>query len=143
MSPIGQQVWVEPGNGGDHCTWPTSCMLRRSVQSMIEMPPPHQAQYMRSPRIIGGPCSVIALSAGIGSLPSPSPSAFCHGRPQMLTTSGLSGSLVSSVQITRLFQPGASLGRKASCALVVDAEAVRAAAGRVVEADLARLRRAC
>ena len=81
---------------------------------MIEMPPPHHAQYMRSPRIIGGPCNVIALSAGMGSLLSPSPSDFIHGRPQMLTTSGLSGSLTSSVQITRLFQPGASLGRKAS-----------------------------
>jgi hypothetical protein len=85
---------------------------------MIDIPPPHHAQYMRSPRIMGGPCSVIELSAGIGSLPSPSPSDFIHGRPQMLMTSGFNGSLTSSVQITRLFQPGASFGRKASFLLL-------------------------
>ena len=32
----------------------------------------------------------------------------------MLITSGFSGSLMSSVQMTRLFQPSASLGRNAS-----------------------------
>src|SRR5581483_6572706 len=100
-SPIGQQVWLEPGNGGDHLVWPTSFMSRRSLQSMIEMPPPHQAQYMRLPRIMGGPCRVVASSAGIGSLPTSAESVFIHGRPQMLMSSGLSGSLMSSVQITR------------------------------------------
>src|ERR1700739_3389653 len=112
-SPIGQNVWLEPGNGGDHLVWPTSFMARRSLQSMIETPPPHQAQYMRLRRIIGGPCNVVASSAGCGSLPTWSLSVFIHGRPQMLMTSGLSGFLMSSVQITRLLQPGASLGMKA------------------------------
>src|SRR5580704_4465044 len=83
-SPSGQQVCVEPGNGGDHLMWPTSFMARKSVQSMIDMPPPHQAQYMRLPRIIGGPCKVTASSAGIGSLPTSSESVFIHGKPQML-----------------------------------------------------------
>ena len=68
-------------------------------------------------------------------------SVFIHGRPQMLTTSGLSGSRMSSVQITRLFQPGASLGMKASAALEIDAEAMRAGARHVVEADRLRRRR--
>src|SRR5215471_21299209 len=58
--PSGQQVWVEPGNGGDHLMWPMSFMACRSLQSMMEMPPPHQAQYMRLPRIVGGPCKVVA-----------------------------------------------------------------------------------
>ena len=114
-------------------------MLRRSLQSMIEMPPPHHAQYMRLPRIMGGPCSVTASSAGIGSLPISSESVFIHGRPQMLTTSGLSGSLMSSVQITRLSQPGASLGMNASPRSQIDAEAMRSGTRHVVKPD--RLRR--
>ena len=105
---------------------------------MMATPPPQNAANMRLPRIIGGPCSVQVVSAGIGSPPLPLPFAFCHGRPQMLTTSGRSGSRMSSVQITRLFQPSASFGQEGELALVVDAEAVRAGARRVVEADLLR-----
>src|SRR5262252_11145285 len=88
LLPIGQQVWVEPGNGGDHLMWPTSFIAARSVQSMMEMPPPHQAQYMRLPRMVGGPCSVVACSFGCGSLPTSFESVFIHGRPQIDTTSG-------------------------------------------------------
>src|SRR6185437_2618194 len=106
-SPSGQQVWLEPGNGGAQDRWPTSFMLRRSEQSITEMPPPHHAQYMRLPRITGGPCSVTASSCGAASPVSPSPSAFIHGRPHWLRISGFKGSEMSSVQITRLFQPGA------------------------------------
>jgi len=70
LSPIGQQVWVEPANGGDHCVCPTSSMLRRSVQSMIDMRRPTMRNTCGFHGIIGGPCNVMALSAGIGSLPS-------------------------------------------------------------------------
>ena len=119
MSPIGQQVWFEPGKGGAQDRCPASFMLDRSVQSMTEMPPPHHAAYMRLPRIIGGPCSVMASSCGCALPPSPTPSAaFIHGRPHWLMTSGFSGFLMSSVQITRLFQPGASFGRNASLRLL-------------------------
>ena len=115
--------------------WPMSFMSRKSLQSIIDMPPPHHAQYMRLPRIIGGPCSVVASSCGCGSLPTSSLSVFIHGRPQMLTTSGLSGFLMSSVQITRLSQPGASFGMKASPRSKIDAETVRAGSRHIVEAD--------
>src|SRR6185436_20992021 len=64
LSPSGQQVWLEPGNGGAQDKWPTSFMLRRSEQSITEMPPPHHAQYIRLPRITGGPCRVHRSSAG-------------------------------------------------------------------------------
>ena len=105
---------------------------------MMAMPPPQNAAYMRLPRIIGGPCSVQTVSAGIGSLPSPAPSAFCHGSPQMLTSSGLSGSRMSMVQMTRLSQPSRIVGEEGELPRAVDAEAVRPAARHVDEADLAR-----
>ena len=45
---------------------------------------------MRLPRIIGGPCSVqVVVGRHADRRPRPCRSAFCHGRPQMLTTSGL------------------------------------------------------
>src|SRR6185436_12599696 len=118
-SPSGQQVWLEPGNGGAQDRWPTSFMLLRSEQSITEMPPPHHAQYMRLPRMYGGPCSVVASSGGWPASSSPElTSSFIQGRPQMLTTSGSSGFLMSSVQITRFFQPGALFGSIASLRLL-------------------------
>src|SRR5882757_6503925 len=92
--------------GGD--PWPASFMSRRSLQSITETPPPQNAANILLSRIIGGPCSVQVLEAGTGSLPNSQPSDVCQGRPQMLTTSGFSGSLISMVQITRLSHPGAS-----------------------------------
>src|SRR5438045_6025365 len=59
------------------------------------------------------PCNVTASSCGAASPVSPSPSAFIQGRPHWLRISGLVGSLMSSVQITRLFPPGALFGRNA------------------------------
>src|SRR5215212_10282520 len=86
-SPSGQQVWLEPGKGGAQDRWPTSFMLLKSEQSMTEMPPPHHAQYMRLPRIVGGPCSVTASSCGAALPKSPSPSfAFIQGSPNWLMT---------------------------------------------------------
>ena len=106
---------MPPMNGGDQLMWPSSFMSARSVQSITETPPPHQAQNMRLSRITGGPCSMqtcsgsACLRALAASLPS-----FCQGSPQMLTISGLSGSRMSRVQITRLSQPSALQGRSAS-----------------------------
>src|SRR4029078_6767201 len=91
-SPSGQQVWLEPGKGGAQDRWPTSFMLRRSAQSITETPPPHHAQYMRLPRIVGGPCRVTASSCGAAAPKSPSPSAFIQGRANWLITSGFGGS---------------------------------------------------
>ena len=93
-------------------------MLLSSEQSITEMPPPHHAQYMRLPRMVGGPCKVTASSCGAALPKSPSPLAFIHGRPNWLITSGLSGSEMSSVQITRPFQPGALFGSIASLRLL-------------------------
>src|SRR6266446_1379997 len=111
-------MWLEPGKGGAYEKCPTSFMLRRSEQSITEMPPHHHAPYMRLARITGGPCNVTASSCGAASPVSPSPSVFIHGRPHWLRISGLVGSLMSSVQITRLFQPGALFGRNASLRLL-------------------------
>src|SRR6185312_8878367 len=71
-SPSGQQVWFEPGKGGAHDRCPTSFMLLKSEQSMTEMPPPHQAQYMRLPRMVGGPCRVHRSSGGWPAVSEPS-----------------------------------------------------------------------
>ena len=91
-SPSGQQVWLEPGNGGAQDRWPTSFMLERSEQSITEMPPPHQAQYMRLPRMVGGPCRVHRSSGGWPATSSPLlSSAFIQGSPHWLITSGLAG----------------------------------------------------
>src|SRR3954468_21089069 len=89
-SPSGQQVWLEPGNGGAQDRCPTSFMLLRSEQSITEMPPPHHAQYMRLPRIVGGPCKVQRSSGGWPATSAPSLSvSFIQGSPNWLTTSGL------------------------------------------------------
>src|SRR3954466_16407871 len=81
-SPSGQQVWFEPGNGGAQDRWPTSFMLRRSEQSITEMPPPHHAQYIRLPRMTGGPCKVHRLSGGWPATSAPLLAvSFIHGRP--------------------------------------------------------------
>ena len=55
----------------------------------------------------------------------------------MLTTLRLERIADVEVQMTRLFQPSRVVRQERELALVVDAEAVRAAARHVVEADLA------
>src|ERR1700761_2302381 len=80
LSPSGQQVWLEPGKGGAHDRCPTSFMLARLEQSITEMPPPHHAQYIRLPRMVGGPCRVAMSSGGWPGTSSPLlSSAFIHG----------------------------------------------------------------
>src|ERR1700761_5885654 len=88
LSPSGQKVGVEPGKGGDQDRCPTSFMLAMSEQSINEMPPPHHAQYIRLPRMVGGPCKVHISSGGWPATSEPSLSVcFIQGNPQMLTTS--------------------------------------------------------
>jgi hypothetical protein len=64
--------------------------------------------------------------------------SFIHGRPNWLMTSGLVGSLMSSVQMTRFFHPCAAFGRNASLRLLSTPKRC-GRCRRVVEADLLRL----
>ena len=90
--------------------------------------------------MMGGPCSVQVVSAGCGSSPSPTPSVFCQGSPQMLMTSGLVGSLISKSPNDPLVPAFGVVRHQGDLAIEIHAEAVRAAARHVIETQLARLR---
>ncbi len=130
-----------PTNGGDHFTWPTSFMLARSLQSITATPPPQNAANMRLPRITGGPCRVQVCSDGmriaahalaVRLLPRQAPDADHLGFQRVADVEGPDHALVPALGI---------VGQKCQLSLIVDAEAMRAAARHVVEADLARLGR--
>ena len=114
-------------------------MSRRSVQSITAMPPPHHAQYMRLPRIIGGPCRVIASSCGWPATSWPLRRLLHPGQPPDADDFGLERVLDVERPDHALVPSRRAHWQEGEIAFVVDAEAVRAASRHVVEADRLRL----
>ena len=103
---------------------------------MIAMPPPQKAANMRSPRIMGGPCSVQVVEAGIGLLPRFFLLGTLPGQAPDADDLGLHRVLDVHRPDHPLLPPRRVVGEEGELAPVVDAEAVRTATRHVVEGDL-------